>query len=217
MLCSRRTESLPCPTLEPLCPLATRWKRRKLTLARPSRKKKPNSLVCLPPFVLKGVNCEFYFQISILSPRNVPILLPGAKVTGQHFETLGQGGWPLHDAHQCPNAQQRTRGHDHVSDCHPPLIHAALESVVVVIFRGWKAGCFGSLSNSGERKPKIDLFRTCVAAIPRILPESMSKPELIDLLSRSVTGRIASQPFFFLFCFVHFNLVAHLIIVFPYL
>uniref|UniRef100_A0AAZ3PWP9 Furry homolog b (Drosophila) n=1 Tax=Oncorhynchus tshawytscha TaxID=74940 RepID=A0AAZ3PWP9_ONCTS len=37
---------------------------------------------------------------------------------------------------------------------------------------------------TGERKPKIDLFRTCVAAIPRILPDSMSKPELIDLLSR---------------------------------
>lgn len=44
-----------------------------------------------------------------------------------------------------------------------------------------------SIFNSGERKPKIDLFRTCVAAIPRILPDAMSKPELIDLLSRSVT------------------------------
>ncbi|XP_058489405.1 protein furry homolog isoform X1 [Solea solea] len=37
---------------------------------------------------------------------------------------------------------------------------------------------------TGERKPKIDLFRTCVAAIPRILPDGMTKPELIDLLSR---------------------------------
>ncbi|XP_035390202.1 protein furry homolog isoform X5 [Electrophorus electricus] len=37
---------------------------------------------------------------------------------------------------------------------------------------------------SGERKPKIDLFRTCVAAIPRILPDGMTKLELIDLLSR---------------------------------
>ncbi|KAJ8280141.1 hypothetical protein GJAV_G00050990 [Gymnothorax javanicus] len=37
---------------------------------------------------------------------------------------------------------------------------------------------------TGERKPKIDLFRTCVAAIPRILPEGMSKPDLIDLLAR---------------------------------
>lgn len=41
-----------------------------------------------------------------------------------------------------------------------------------------------SVFDSGERKPKIDLFRTCVAAIPRILPDAMSKPELIDLLSR---------------------------------
>uniref|UniRef100_UPI003AAB7154 protein furry homolog isoform X2 n=1 Tax=Centroberyx gerrardi TaxID=166262 RepID=UPI003AAB7154 len=37
---------------------------------------------------------------------------------------------------------------------------------------------------TGERKPKIDLFRTCVAAVPRVLPDGMSKPELIDLLSR---------------------------------
>ncbi|KAM6985914.1 protein furry homolog [Aplochiton taeniatus] len=37
---------------------------------------------------------------------------------------------------------------------------------------------------TGERKPKIDLFRTCVAAVPRILPDGMSKPELVDLLSR---------------------------------
>uniref|UniRef100_A0A671P6C3 Protein furry homolog n=1 Tax=Sinocyclocheilus anshuiensis TaxID=1608454 RepID=A0A671P6C3_9TELE len=35
---------------------------------------------------------------------------------------------------------------------------------------------------TGERKPKIDLFRTCVAAIPRILPDGLSKIELIDLL-----------------------------------
>ncbi|XP_043929165.1 protein furry homolog isoform X3 [Protopterus annectens] len=37
---------------------------------------------------------------------------------------------------------------------------------------------------TGERKPKIDLFRTCVAAIPRLVPDGMSKVELIDLLSR---------------------------------
>ncbi|XP_062872380.1 protein furry homolog [Trichomycterus rosablanca] len=37
---------------------------------------------------------------------------------------------------------------------------------------------------TGERKTKIDLFRTCVAAIPRILPDGMSKPELVDLLAR---------------------------------
>ena len=37
---------------------------------------------------------------------------------------------------------------------------------------------------SGERKPKIDLFRTCVMSIPRLLPEGMSHADLIDLLSR---------------------------------
>ncbi|CAL8347877.1 unnamed protein product [Arctogadus glacialis] len=37
---------------------------------------------------------------------------------------------------------------------------------------------------TGERKPRIDLFRTCVAAVPRILPDGMSRPELVDLLSR---------------------------------
>lgn len=37
---------------------------------------------------------------------------------------------------------------------------------------------------SGERKPKIDLFRTCVAAIPRLIPDGISKNDLIDLLSR---------------------------------
>lgn len=40
------------------------------------------------------------------------------------------------------------------------------------------------LCGRGERKPKIDLFRTCVAAIPRILPDGMTKPELVDLLAR---------------------------------
>ncbi|KAH9507150.1 hypothetical protein DERF_011848 [Dermatophagoides farinae] len=37
---------------------------------------------------------------------------------------------------------------------------------------------------SGERKPKIDLFRTCVAAIPRLIPDGISKSDLIDLLAR---------------------------------
>ncbi|XP_077578955.1 protein furry homolog [Stigmatopora nigra] len=37
---------------------------------------------------------------------------------------------------------------------------------------------------TAERKPKMDLFRTCVAAIPRLMPDGMSKTELIDLLSR---------------------------------
>ena len=38
---------------------------------------------------------------------------------------------------------------------------------------------------SGERKPKIDLFRTCVAAMPRLIPDGMSRPELVELLSRT--------------------------------
>ena len=38
---------------------------------------------------------------------------------------------------------------------------------------------------TGERKPKIDLFRTCIAAIPRLIPDNISQPELVDLLGRS--------------------------------
>lgn len=37
---------------------------------------------------------------------------------------------------------------------------------------------------TGERKPRIDLFRTCVAAVPRLIPETMTPSELVDLLSR---------------------------------
>nr|XP_033801710.1 protein furry homolog-like isoform X6 [Geotrypetes seraphini] len=37
---------------------------------------------------------------------------------------------------------------------------------------------------TGERKPKIDLFRTCVAAIPRLIPDGMSRNDLIELLAR---------------------------------
>ena len=37
---------------------------------------------------------------------------------------------------------------------------------------------------SGERKPKLDLLKTCVAAIPRIMPEGMSREDLVELLSR---------------------------------
>lgn len=36
----------------------------------------------------------------------------------------------------------------------------------------------------GERKPKIDLFRTCIAAIPRVIPDGMSRTDLIELLAR---------------------------------
>uniref|UniRef100_A0A8R1HZV6 Uncharacterized protein n=3 Tax=Caenorhabditis japonica TaxID=281687 RepID=A0A8R1HZV6_CAEJA len=37
---------------------------------------------------------------------------------------------------------------------------------------------------SGDAKPKLDLFRTCIAAIPRLIPEPMTHVELIDLLTR---------------------------------
>ncbi|KAM8710624.1 hypothetical protein ACLKA7_017276 [Drosophila subpalustris] len=37
---------------------------------------------------------------------------------------------------------------------------------------------------SGERKPRIDLFRTCVAAVPRLIPDTLAAHELVDLLSR---------------------------------
>uniref|UniRef100_A0A914YZJ8 Cell morphogenesis protein N-terminal domain-containing protein n=1 Tax=Panagrolaimus superbus TaxID=310955 RepID=A0A914YZJ8_9BILA len=35
-----------------------------------------------------------------------------------------------------------------------------------------------------DMKPKLDLFRTCIAAIPRLLPEPMPHHDLIDLLTR---------------------------------
>jgi hypothetical protein len=37
---------------------------------------------------------------------------------------------------------------------------------------------------TGDRKPKIDLFRTCVAAIPRLMPDGITKEDLVNLLSR---------------------------------
>ncbi|BES98592.1 furry homolog (Drosophila) [Nesidiocoris tenuis] len=37
---------------------------------------------------------------------------------------------------------------------------------------------------TGERKPRIDLFRTCVAAVPRLIPDGITSTELIDLLAR---------------------------------
>ncbi|XP_037907815.1 protein furry isoform X6 [Hermetia illucens] len=37
---------------------------------------------------------------------------------------------------------------------------------------------------TGERKPRIDLFRTCVAAVPRLIPDTMTALELVDMLSR---------------------------------
>lgn len=38
---------------------------------------------------------------------------------------------------------------------------------------------------TGERKPKIDLFRTCIAAIPRLIPDNISQSELVDVLART--------------------------------
>ena len=40
------------------------------------------------------------------------------------------------------------------------------------------------LNGSGQRKSNIDLLKTCVAAIPRIMPEGMPKDELVEMLSR---------------------------------
>eukprot|EP00117_Sycon_ciliatum_P032387 scpid1600/ scgid25124/ Protein furry homolog-like; ALL1-fused gene from chromosome 4p12 protein len=37
---------------------------------------------------------------------------------------------------------------------------------------------------TGDRKPKIELYRTCIAAIPRCIPEGVSKQDLVDHLSR---------------------------------
>ncbi|XP_049295874.1 protein furry isoform X6 [Anopheles funestus] len=37
---------------------------------------------------------------------------------------------------------------------------------------------------TGERKPRIDLFRTCIAAVPRLTPDNMTGHELVDMLSR---------------------------------
>lgn len=36
----------------------------------------------------------------------------------------------------------------------------------------------------GERKSKIELFRTCIAAIPRLIPDGMSPMELVEMLNR---------------------------------
>ena len=37
---------------------------------------------------------------------------------------------------------------------------------------------------TGDRKPKLDLFRTCIAAIPRLVPDGMGQGELVELLTR---------------------------------
>ncbi|PIK60399.1 hypothetical protein BSL78_02697 [Apostichopus japonicus] len=40
-----------------------------------------------------------------------------------------------------------------------------------------------------DRKPKIELFRTCVVAIPRIIPDGMSRKDLLELLCRLTVHR----------------------------
>ena len=40
------------------------------------------------------------------------------------------------------------------------------------------------LSLRGERKPKLDLLKTFVSVIPRIMPEGVSKTAVVELLSR---------------------------------
>ncbi|GFR96359.1 furry [Elysia marginata] len=37
---------------------------------------------------------------------------------------------------------------------------------------------------TGDRKPKLDLFRTCIAAIPRLIPDGMTPQELVELVTR---------------------------------
>lgn len=41
-----------------------------------------------------------------------------------------------------------------------------------------------SIDYRGERKAKIELFRTCIAAIPRLIPDGMSAMELVEMLNR---------------------------------
>lgn len=43
----------------------------------------------------------------------------------------------------------------------------------------------GGFIFSGDRKPKLDLLRICIASIPRLLPDGMSRAELIDLIART--------------------------------
>ena len=40
------------------------------------------------------------------------------------------------------------------------------------------------MQDPDEAKPKLDLFRTVIAAIPRLIPDGMSRSELVDTLSR---------------------------------
>ncbi len=45
-------------------------------------------------------------------------------------------------------------------------------------------GSAGGIKDPEEAKPKLDLFRTVVAAIPRLIPDGMGRGELVDTLAR---------------------------------
>ncbi|XP_043911662.1 protein furry homolog-like [Protopterus annectens] len=75
-----------------------------------------------------------------------------------------------------------------------PQVRKALDNILRVLDKEvGRPMCMTSVQMSnkepedmitGERKPKIDLFRTCVAAIPRLIPDGMSRADLIELLAR---------------------------------
>ena len=66
---------------------------------------------------------------------------------------------------------QLTHMHDHTFFLHRTCTYVLIVFLIVLFLRG-------------ERKPKLDLLKTCVAAIPRIMPEGMSKTAVVELLSR---------------------------------
>ena len=66
---------------------------------------------------------------------------------------------------------QLTHMHDHTFFLHRTCTCVLIVFLIVFSLRG-------------EHKPKLDLLKTCVAAIPRIMPEGMSKTAVVELLSR---------------------------------
>ena len=52
-----------------------------------------------------------------------------------------------------------------------------------------KATHLTAFQEADDAKPKLDLFRTVIAAIPRLIPDGMSRGELVDTLSRLVFYR----------------------------